>query len=86
MSSDPASTTLSPESAAAARAPVQRSGRSKKRSTLHAHGEPMVWLTGGALGLALFMIVGLLLLVVWQGVFTFWPGELLKVTTPVKEM
>ncbi|HUR27997.1 MAG TPA: phosphate ABC transporter permease PstA, partial [Planctomycetota bacterium] len=39
----------------------------------------MIWLTGGALALALFMIVGLLALVVAQGVGTFWPGPLVKV-------
>jgi phosphate transport system permease protein len=33
----------------------------------------MIWLTGGALALALAMIVGLLVLIVVQGAQTFWP-------------
>ncbi len=33
----------------------------------------MIWLTGGALAVAVMMIVGLLLLVVYQGMSTFWP-------------
>jgi phosphate transport system permease protein len=58
-----------------------RQRKGKKASTLHSYGEPMVWLTGGALGVALFMILGLLLLVVWQGVVTFWPEPVVKITT-----
>ena len=58
------------------RASVDAGG--KKASTLHSYGEPMVWLTGGALGVSLFMIIGLLVLVVIQGVVTFWPGELVR--------
>ena len=42
-------------------------------SALVARGEPMVWLTGGALAIALFMIVGLLILILVQGIGTFWP-------------
>ncbi|MDZ4198405.1 MAG: hypothetical protein U1E27_03875, partial [Kiritimatiellia bacterium] len=42
-------------------------------ATLLAHGEPMLWLTGGGLALAGLMILGLLLLVFYQGFFTFWP-------------
>ncbi len=33
----------------------------------------MIWLTGGALALALAMIVGLLALIIFQGAQTFWP-------------
>jgi len=53
----------------------------RRRTSLYAHGEPMVWLTGGALAVALFMIVGLLLLVLVQGMGTFWPGELVMLET-----
>ena len=42
-------------------------------TTLSAHGAPLVWLTGGALATAMAMIVGLLVLVVYQGLQTFWP-------------
>jgi phosphate transport system permease protein len=41
----------------------------------------MVWLTGGALAVGLFMIVGLLLLVLAQGVATFWPTDLVMIRT-----
>ena len=45
----------------------------RRITTLSAHGAPMVWLTGGALATALAMIVGLLVLVLYQGLQTFWP-------------
>ncbi|MCA9249036.1 MAG: phosphate ABC transporter permease PstA [Planctomycetales bacterium] len=54
----------------------------KKRgsgNSLAAHGEPMVWLTGGALTLALVMIIALLGFVIWQGTVTFWPVPLVHV-------
>ncbi|MEN8149757.1 MAG: phosphate ABC transporter permease PstA [Planctomycetota bacterium] len=41
----------------------------------------MVWLTGGALAVGLFMIIGLLVLVVVQGVTTFWPDDLVRFKT-----
>ncbi|MEM7018373.1 MAG: SpoIIE family protein phosphatase, partial [Pseudomonadota bacterium] len=37
--------------------------RRRAGSSLLSHGEPMVWLTGGALATSLFMIIGLLVLV-----------------------
>jgi len=52
-----------------------RRGRSPHAS-LAAHGEPWVWLTGGALALAVAMIVGLLGYIVYQGAGTFWPRSL----------
>ena len=55
------------------------SGRVRRRSThaaLSAHGEPWVWLTGGALAVALAMIVGLLAFIAVQGIGTFWPRPL----------
>jgi len=39
----------------------------------------MVWLTGGALVIALTMIVGLLVYVFFQGTRTFWPSPLVQV-------
>jgi phosphate transport system permease protein len=39
----------------------------------------MVWLTGGALAVALAMIVGLLVLIVVQGGATFWPAAVVEV-------
>ncbi len=56
--------------------------RNRRRATsLFAHGEPMVWLTGGALGLCLVMITGLLGLVLSRGLPTFWPVPVLELTT-----
>ncbi|MBI1387545.1 MAG: phosphate ABC transporter permease PstA [bacterium] len=65
----------SPESGAA------RSGVIRARTSLLAHGEPMVWLTGGALAVCLAMIVGLFVLVVYNGFGTFWPLPLVEITT-----
>ena len=44
-------------------------GRRRKRSraSLFSQGEPMLWLTGGGLVIALLMIAGLLMLVLYQG-------------------
>jgi phosphate transport system permease protein len=39
----------------------------------------MVWLTGGSLAICVVMILGLLALVVYQGVGTFWPRPLVTV-------
>jgi len=48
---------------------------------LHAQGEPMIWLTGGALVVALVMIVGLLGMILYQGAGTFWPAPLQAIKT-----
>jgi phosphate transport system permease protein len=58
----------------------QRPGpRGGSRATpLAAHGEPMIWLTGGSLAVALLMIVGLLGLIVVEGLATFWPGPVVE--------
>ena len=45
-----------------------------------AHGEPLIWLTGGALLLALAMIVGLVALVLVKGLATFWPRPIVELT------
>ena len=41
----------------------------------------MVWLSGGGLVVALLMVAGLVGLVLWQGVTTFWPDAVVKITT-----
>src|SRR5262249_42787810 len=46
---------------------------SRRTTSLSAQGEPMLWLTGGALVFALAMIAGLLVLVASRGASTFWP-------------
>jgi phosphate transport system permease protein len=45
-------------------------------TSLTAHGEPWVWLTGGALALAIAMITGLLAFIAIRGASTFWPVPL----------
>jgi phosphate transport system permease protein len=62
-----------------AAAPRRRTGR--RTTSLGAFGEPMLWLTGGALAIALAMILGLLALVVFQGTSTFWPRTVWQVQT-----
>lgn len=47
-------------------------------TTVSAYGEPMVWLTGGALAVAVLMITGLLMLILVQGLSTFWPAPLVE--------
>jgi phosphate transport system permease protein len=54
---------------------------SRRSTSLPAQGEPMLWLTAGALLLALAMIAGLLALVVARGATTFWPGALVEIET-----
>jgi phosphate transport system permease protein len=49
-------------------------------SSVAAHGEPWVWLTGGSLALALIMITGLLGFIAIRGAITFWPAPLELVT------
>ena len=41
----------------------------------------MLWLTGGGLVIALLMIAGLLMLVLYQGMGTFWPSGLPRFET-----
>ncbi|MEY3205780.1 MAG: Phosphate transport system permease protein PstA, partial [Planctomycetota bacterium] len=54
-----------------------RPRRLRSRYTnLAAHGEPWVWLTGGALAFALAMILGLLAFITVRGAVTFWPVPL----------
>jgi len=61
--------------------PGTRPKRRKRRAALAAYGEPMVWLTGGALIICLVMILGLLGLILWQGSITFWPHAVTRVVT-----
>jgi phosphate transport system permease protein len=43
-------------------------------------GEPFVWLTGGALGLALLMVGGLVVLIAVSGAGYFWPAAVVRLT------
>jgi phosphate transport system permease protein len=47
--------------------------RAARTTDLAANGEPAQWLLGGALALGITMIAGLLALVFWNGIVTFWP-------------
>lgn len=53
--------------------------RVRSKSSLFAAGEPLIWLTGGALATCAFMVAGLLLLVLIKGLGTFWPSPLVRV-------
>lgn len=48
-------------------------------ASLLARGTPQVWLTAGGLAVCLSMVAGLLALVVYQGLVTFWPAPLERV-------
>jgi phosphate transport system permease protein len=70
------------ETQPAPRQRIQRKRRARAGSgamSLVAQGQPMVWLTGAGLVLCLGMVVGLLALVLFQGLATFWPGRLVQV-------
>ena len=54
--------------------------RRRVKTSLLARGESMLWITGGSLVLGVVMIIGLLLLVVYLGMGTFWPRELQRVS------
>lgn len=51
-----------------------------RRTDLRSRGEPALWVLGGALALGIAMIIGFLLLVVWNGVATFVPKPIDVVT------
>lgn len=54
--------------------------RQRRRTPLSARGEPMVWLTGGALVACLVMILGLVAMIVFNGMRTYWPRPIELVT------
>ena len=43
-------------------------------------GEPFVWLTGGALALALLLVAGLIALILVNGLGFFWPKDVARLT------
>jgi len=57
-----------------------RPGGGARVTPLAARGEPYLWATGAGLVLAVFMIVGLLALVLYNGALTFWPRPLVQLT------
>jgi phosphate transport system permease protein len=44
-------------------------------------GEPFIWLTGGALALALVMVAGLIAIILSNSLGFFWPREVVRLTT-----
>ncbi len=48
---------------------------------MRARGEPMLWLTGGALVTCFAMVIGFLLWVAAVGLGTFWPSPIVRVVT-----
>ena len=58
-------------------------GRQRRLSgvSLAAQGEALLWLTGGALAVALAMIGGLLALIAFEGAMTFWPVPVVELHT-----
>ena len=62
-----------------------RAPRLRHATDLAARGEPYLWGLGGALALGCLMIVGFLLLVLWNGISTFWPKPIEVVTTTTNE-
>jgi len=64
--------------------PADEPGKGRRKNgrrsmTLYAEGEPMVWLTGGALAMALLMIVFMLAYVAFMGASNFWPHGIVEV-------
>ena len=55
--------------------------RPRSAVSLFAQGEPMIWLVGGMLALAVAMIVSLLALILYQGLATFWPSPVVVLNT-----
>ena len=43
-------------------------------------GEPFVWLTGGALALALIMVGGLVGIILYNALGFFWPADVARLT------
>ena len=49
------------------------------RKTL-TRGDHLVWLTGSALGISLLMIIGLLVVILTNGLGIFWPSKVVQLT------
>jgi phosphate transport system permease protein len=43
-------------------------------------GEPFIWLTGGALALALIMVAGLIGVILLNALGFFWPADVVRLT------
>jgi len=47
---------------------------------LYRTGDPLIWLTGGALAFSLLMVVGLIALILYNGLGFFWPKDITRYT------
>jgi phosphate transport system permease protein len=61
---------------AAASGPAAPRSGGRRSVNLKARGEPFLWGMGGALSLGILMILGFVLLIVWNGLITFYPKPL----------
>lgn len=61
--------------------PAAAPARARRRTTLAARGEPLIWLLGAGQAIASLMILGLLLFVLVKGFATFWPKPIELVET-----
>jgi len=52
----------------------------KRSGTFWRSGDPFVWLTGGAVAVALLMVAGLVGLILYHGLGFFWPQPVLRAT------
>jgi len=43
-------------------------------------GDPFIWLSGGALAFSLIMVAGLVILVLMNGLGSFWPSPIARLT------
>jgi phosphate transport system permease protein len=50
------------------------------KSTVFRRGDPFIWLTGSALGMSLLMILGLVIVILTNGLGFFWPTGVEKLT------
>jgi phosphate transport system permease protein len=60
--------------------PANTGSIARRRTPLSARGEPMIWFCGGALVVCLIMIIGLASMIIGQGLTTFWPRPIDRVT------
>ncbi len=54
--------------------------RAPKKVGIFRRGDPWIWLTGSALGTCLLMILGLIVVILTNGLGFFWPSPVEKVT------
>ena len=61
-------------------APSPQDAVRPKRGGVFGRGDPWIWLTGSALGMSLLMIVGLIVVILTNGLGFFWPAPVEKLT------